>query len=350
MSKIAILNFDRPQRTGFRPQVVKAPGQDSDFARDVHAGLRGWPKSIPSKYFYDQAGSELFEQICTLPEYYPTRTEMQMLRDNASEIAAIIGPDAELVEFGAGALDKVRLLLDALKNPRAYLPIDISGSHLSRAAATLARDYPGLAVRPVVGDFTQNLPLPKRDRFARSRVGFFPGSTIGNFTPEDALRFLRNAAQMLGCARGEAAALAQSSAQPCDASLLIGVDLVKDPALLHAAYNDSAGVTAAFNINLLRRANAELGADFDLGSFDHYAFYQPHLHRIEMHLVSRKSQRVHVGGQPYDFSAGESIHTENSYKYSVASFRQLAEKAGFQPAAVWTDADELFSLHWLMLP
>lgn len=349
MNKIAILDLERPRRTAFKPQFVETPAQDSDFARDVHAGLSGWPKSIPSKYFYDQKGSEIFEQICTLPEYYPTRTEMQMLRDNAGEIAAIIGPDAELVEFGAGALDKVRLVLDALKKPRAYLPIDISGAHLARAAAALAQDYPGLAVRPVVGDFTQVLPLPKREKFARSRVGFFPGSTIGNFTPEDALRFLRNAATMLGHARGEQAG--DPDAMPgSGASLLIGVDLVKDPAVLHAAYNDKAGVTAAFNLNLLRRVNAELGADFDLDSFDHYAFYQPHLHRIEMHLVSRKSQRVQIGGRVYDFTAGESIHTENSYKYTAASFRKLAEKAGFQPAAMWTDENQLFSLHWLMLP
>jgi dimethylhistidine N-methyltransferase len=342
MSTIAVLDFDRARQPGFRPQVVRSPAPDSDFARDMHRGLADWPKAVPAKYFYDRRGSELFEQICRLPEYYPTRTEMQMLRDNAAEIAGLLGPDAELVEFGAGALDKVRLLLDAMERPRAYLPIDISGDHLGQAAAALAQDYPQLTVQAVVGDFMQAMTLPPRHARAQSRVGFFPGSTIGNFTPDEALQFLRNAATMLRAARGE-------GAPDGGTSLLIGVDLVKDPALLHAAYNDSAGVTAAFNLNLLRRANAELGADFDLDAFRHYAFYRPHLHRIEMHLVSARAQTVQIGGQRYSFTAGESIHTENSYKYTVDSFRQLAEKAGFQPAAVWTDAESLFSLHWLVL-
>lgn len=342
MSTIAVLDFERARKAGFRPQVVRSPAPDSAFARDMHKGLSVWPKTVPAKYFYDRRGSELFEQICRLPEYYPTRTEMRMLRDNAAEIAGLLGADAELVEFGAGALDKVRLLLDAMTSPRAYLPIDISGDHLGQAAAALARDYPQLAVRPVVGDFMQPLTLPLRDAAAQGRVGFFPGSTIGNFTPDEALQFLRNAAAMLRLARGEGAADRATS-------LLVGVDLVKDPALLHAAYNDSAGVTAAFNLNLLRRANTELGADFDLDAFRHYAFYQPHLHRIEMHLVSARAQIVQIGGQRYSFAAGESIHTENSYKYTVERFRQLAEKAGFRPAAVWTDADSLFSLHWLVL-
>lgn len=326
MNNVAILERQRP---------VHRP---TPFGQDVHHGLSQSAKAIPAKYFYDRRGSELFEQICRLPEYYPTRTERKILRDNATEIATIIGADAEVVEFGAGAAEKVRLLLDALPRPAGYLPIDISGPHLSAAVAPLAKAYPDVAVRVVAGDFTQALPLPAPLPQARCRVGFFPGSTIGNFTPEEALAFLRNAASMLrtGGSRG--------------AGLLIGVDMVKDPAVLHAAYNDSAGVTAAFNLNLLQRINRELNGDFDLDAFDHYAFYQPAAHRIEMHLVSRRAQIVSICDQRYSFAAGESIHTENSCKYTPAGFRALAEKAGFRPAAMWTDEASLFSLHWLTLP
>jgi dimethylhistidine N-methyltransferase len=321
------------------PQPAPWP---SDFGRDVHAGLSATAKALPAKYFYDRRGSELFEQICCLPEYYPTRTERRILHDNAAEIAAIIGADVELVEFGAGAAEKVRLLLDVLERPRGYLPIDISGPHLAAAVAPLAADYPAVAVRPVAGDFTQVLPLPAPLPQARCRVGFFPGSTIGNFTPEEALGFLRNATRMLRSDRARKGAAD-------GAGLLIGVDLVKDPALLHAAYNDAAGVTAAFNLNLLARINRELNGDFDLDRFDHYAFYQPAQHRIEMHLVSRHAQSVRICDRRYSFAAGESIHTENSYKYTPTRFRALAEQAGFRPAAMWTDADSLFSLHWLVL-
>lgn len=324
-----VVSLDRQSRLQHRP---------SEFSRDVHAGLGAAVKTLPAKYFYDRRGSELFEQICRLPEYYPTRTERKILRDNAAEIAEIIGPDAEVVEFGAGAAEKIRLLLDALPRPAGYLPIDISGPHLSAAVAPLVRAYPDVTVRVVAGDFTQHLPLPAPLPRARCRIGFFTGSTIGNFTPDEALAFLRNAAAML------------RTAHSSGAGLLIGVDMVKDPAVLHAAYNDSAGVTAAFNLNLLQRINRELGGDFDLETFDHYAYYNPQQRRIEMHLVSRVAQTVHACDRRYSFTAGESIHTENSYKYTPAGFRQLAEKAGFRPAAMWTDADSLFSLHWLALP
>lgn len=308
------------------------------FAADVQAGLSAAQKNLPAKYFYDRRGSELFERICELPEYYPTRTEIGLLRRHGRDIAALIGPEAEIVEFGAGALVKIRLLLDALNRPRGFLPIDISGAHLSDAAAELMRDHPGLTVRVVTGDFTSpDLKLPDRLPGAQCRAGFFPGSTIGNFTPEEALGFLRGAARMLG--EGDTGA----------SGLLIGVDLVKDPALLHAAYNDAAGVTAAFNRNLLRRINRELGGDFVLERFAHYAFYQPRQQRIEMHLVSLAAQSVRIGGRRYDFAAGESIHTENSYKYTLSGFHKLAEQAGFRPAAIWTDPDSLFSLHWLAL-
>jgi dimethylhistidine N-methyltransferase len=328
MNNLAIL-WPREERPTHRPTA---------FSRDVHAGLSAAVKTLPAKYFYDTRGSELFEQICRLPEYYPTRTERMILRDNAREIAQLIGPDVEVVEFGAGAAEKVRLLLNALPRPAGYLPIDISGPHLTAAVAPLAKTYPDLDIRVVAGDFTTELPLPAPLPRARCRVGFFPGSTIGNFTPEEALGFLRNAAAML------------RTGGSAGSGLLIGVDLVKDPAVLHAAYNDAAGVTAAFNLNLLQRINRELNGSFDLGSFDHYAFYQPARHRIEMHLVSRLAQTVSVCDQRYSFAAGESIHTENSCKYTPASFRALAEKAGFRPAAMWTDANSLFSLHWLALP
>lgn len=303
-----------------------------DFAHALVAGLRGVPKRVPCKFLYDAEGSALFERICELPEYYPTRTEVGLLERHADEIAAHIGGDAELVEFGAGSGLKVRLLLEALARPRAYVPIDISGPHLREAAGRLAADYPGLAVRPVVGDYTRPFRLPAPKDGAR-RIGFFPGSTIGNFAPDEAVRFLLTAAGLL---KG--------------GGLLVGVDLVKDPAILHAAYNDAEGVTAAFNRNVLARANRELGADFDPERFAHYAFYHPLAQRIEMHLVSLEHQRVRAAGEEFAFAAGEALHTEDSYKYTVAGFRALAMRAGFIPAATWTDPELRFSLHWLESP
>ncbi|WP_076997397.1 L-histidine N(alpha)-methyltransferase [Variovorax sp. KK3] len=305
----------------------------SDFGREMFEGLSRSARSISPKFFYDAAGSQLFDRICDLPEYYPTRTEMRILTEHASEIAEVIGPNAEVVEFGAGSLTKVRLLLDAFRSPRRYVPIDISGEHLEAAAQRLRADYPQLAVQPVVADYTMPLVLPARGEGMGQRVGFFPGSTLGNFSPDEALAFLQLAQRLL---RG--------------GGLLLGVDLVKDPALLHAAYNDSQGVTAAFNLNLLRRANRELGSDFDLEGFTHAAFYNSPLRRIEMHLVSRRAQQVMLDGQRFDFEEGETIHTENSHKFTVDGLRALAVKAGLRPAAVWTDPDRLFSVHWLQSP
>lgn len=304
--------------------------EPGDFARALAAGLRAVPKRVPCKFLYDAAGSALFDRICTLPEYYPTRTELGLLEEHAGEIAGRIGCDAELVEFGAGSGRKVRLLLDALTRPRAYVPIDISGPHLEEAASRLAADYPGLDIRPVVADYTRPFRLPPVSDGARRRVGFFPGSTIGNFAPDEAVRFLAVAARLLK--RG---------------GLLVGVDLVKDPAILHAAYNDAGGVTAAFNHNLLERANRELGAQFDHVRFAHYAFYQPVAQRIEMHLVSLEAQQVRIGDEMFAFAAGEALHTEDSYKYTLDGFRMLAIQAGFVPAATWLDHRRWFSLHWL---
>jgi dimethylhistidine N-methyltransferase len=303
----------------------------SDFARELFAGLSQPVRSVSPKFFYDTAGSALFDRICELPEYYPTRTELRILTECAGEIAAQIGPGAEIVEFGAGSLTKVRLLLDALEAPRRYIPIDISGAHLEAAAQRLRADYPRLDVQPMVADYTMPLVLPAgRGQGAGQRVGFFPGSTLGNFSPDEALAFLQLANRLL---RG--------------GGLLVGVDLVKEPALLHAAYNDAEGVTAAFNLNLLRRANAELGCDFDLQGFGHAAFYNAPLRRVEMHLVSRRAQEVTLDGQRFGFEEGETLHTENSHKFTVDGLRALALRAGFRPAAVWTDPERLFSVHWL---
>lgn len=324
------------KRRSEAPQQAAAdPGEA--FAAAVHHGFSHMPKSLPAKFFYDRRGSELFERICELPEYYPTRTEIALLERHAEEIADAIGPGAALFEFGAGALRKVRILLGAMRDLVAYLPIDISGEHLQANAAALKIDHPGLHVAPIVADFTAGFDLPPLPPRAR-RVGFFPGSSIGNFTPEEARDFLRGAATFLS-----------------GGGLLIGVDLVKTPAILHAAYNDAAGVTAEFNRNLLYRINAELGGDADPEAFDHYAFYHPLLQRIEMHLVSRRAQSIRVaapdgGTRRYDFAAGESIHTENSCKYTLAGFRRIAEQAGFRTRAVWCDPDRLFSLHWLAAP
>jgi len=300
-----------------------------DFARDLVAGLSKMPKQISCKHFYDAEGSRLFEAICDLPDYYPTRTETALLAAHAAEISALIGPQAEIVEFGAGSLAKVRLLLDALDNPRGYTPIDISGEYLMDVTRRLAADYPSLALRPLAADFTLPLTIPVLPG-AKRRVGFFPGSTIGNFRPDAATALLR---RMCAALNG--------------GGLLIGVDLVKDPALLHAAYNDAAGVTASFNKNLLVRANRELGADFDTDAFAHYAPYNAVAQRIEMYLVSARHQRVQVAGRRFDFAQGEAVHTEDSHKYTPETFREMAMRAGFSPRALWCDAERLFSLHWL---
>ncbi|HEU4458056.1 MAG TPA: L-histidine N(alpha)-methyltransferase [Methylibium sp.] len=301
------------------------------------AGLARTPRSVPPKFFYDAAGSALFDRICELPEYYPTRTELALLRARAGEIAACLGADAEIVEFGAGSSRKVRVLLEAMQRPRSFLPIDISAEHLHAAADALRADHPGLDVRPIAADFSRAIALPARHAQATRRVGFFPGSSIGNFSPDEAIAFLRRARETI-------------DHDGCGAGLLIGVDRVKEPARLQAAYNDAAGVTAAFNLNLLVRANRELGANFALDGFAHHAYYEPRLQRVEMHLVSRRAQQVRVCGHVFDFAEGETLHTENSHKFTVDGFRALAQRAGWQPRAVWCDDQQLFSIHWLGLP
>lgn len=303
------------------------------FLHDLQSALATPPHCISPKYLYDELGSLLFDRICGLPEYYPTRTELSLLQQHAHEIARLAGPHAEIVEFGAGSLHKVRLLLAALEQPARYLPIDISCTHLLHAAQRLAQDFPRLDVSPIAADYTHMPGLPPPLAHAGQRVGFFPGSTLGNFTPQERLQFLTSAAQVL---RGGA--------------LLLGVDLVKSPATLHAAYNDEQGVTATFNLNLLARANRELGCNFALAQFAHYAFYNAPQRRIEMHLVSQCHQHVQLAGQCYELANGDSLHTENSYKFSLDDLHEQAIQAGFTPGPVWTDADQLFCVCWLYAP
>ncbi|HEV7878010.1 L-histidine N(alpha)-methyltransferase [Bradyrhizobium sp.] len=302
----------------------------SAFAQDVLEGLSLQPKRLPPKYFYDVAGSELFEQITLLPEYYPTRTELGILRDRAKEIAAIVPQGAALVEFGAGSTTKVRLLLSEC-DFGAYVPVDISGDFLNAQARALRADFPGLDVYPVTADFTAPFALPAGVK-AMPKVGFFPGSTLGNFEPHEACGFLRSARKILG--EG--------------AQMIIGVDLEKDERVLVDAYNDAAGITARFNLNVLVRINAELGGNFDLKAFTHRAIYNRERHRIEMHLISRKAQTVRVLGRSFAFRSGETIHTESSYKYSLDRFTGLAQSSGWKPTASWTDSGGMFSVHALV--
>jgi dimethylhistidine N-methyltransferase len=302
----------------------------SSFARDVIAGLTARPKRLPPKYFYDETGARLFEQITALPEYYLTRCELEILRERARDIARFFPAPSALVEFGSGSSKKMRILLAAAPAIAAYAPVDISSEMLIQEANELRRDYPRLAVLPVEADFTKPFALPAATA-GMAHAGFFPGSTIGNFEPDEARAFLRHAGRMLGSG----------------AALIIGVDLVKDASILHAAYNDEAGLTAKFNLNLLARINRELGGNFDLASFEHRAFYNSERHRIEMHLVSKKLQKVSVAGRDVEFRAGETIHTENSYKYTLEHFTALARAAGWASVAVWTDAGKSFSIHAL---
>ena len=304
------------------------------FREDVIAGLSSPRKSIPPKYFYDAKGSRLFEAICRLPEYYPTRSELALTRLHLGAIARFAGARSSsgvvLIEYGSGASVKSRLLIGALA-PSAYVPVDISAAALRSAAAALRRRFARLEIHAVHGDFSRALKIPAMHGRGR-RVVYFPGSTIGNLTPQEAQAFLRRTRAQVG-ARG---------------AMLVGVDLKKDAGLLHAAYNDARGVTAAFNLNLLARINRELGGHFRLRRFAHYAYYNPALGRIEMHLVSRTAQTVAIGRHRFAFEAGESIHTENSYKYSVAEFRALAKSAGFRGEKVWLDPKGRFALHGLV--
>lgn len=306
------------------------PDVGDDHAQ-ILEGLRARQKWISPKYFYDERGSELFDAICRLPEYYPTRVELALMDRHIGEIAGLVGPRASVIEFGAGSNLKVRKLLDGLDQPAAYVPVEISADYLVKQAKELARDYPHVHVQPVFADFTKPFELPDHPVTPERNLIFFPGSTIGNFTRPQA-------ADLLKVMRLEASA---------GGALLIGVDLRKDPAVLHAAYNDSQGVTATFNLNVLRRLNRELGANFALGHFRHEAIYDESEGRIEMRLVSTRAQTVAIAGQRTEFAEGEYLITEYSHKYSVEEFIALAEGAGFAAKKTWVDAHSLFSIHYL---
>lgn len=304
--------------------------QTSAFARDAIEDLSRHPKRLSPKYFYDTTGSELFEAITRLPEYYPTRTELSILKDRAGEIAAFVPHAAALVEFGAGTTTKVRLLLQKCAIG-AYVPVDISGDFIRSQADGLRKDFPSLAVYPVAADFTAPFVLPKATA-SMPKVGFFPGSTVGNFEPHEACRFLRGAREILGE----------------QARMIIGVDLEKDERVLYRAYNDPAGMTARFNLNVLVRINRELGGNFDTTAFTHRAIYNREQHRIEMHLISKKAQTVRMLGTSFSFRQGETIHTENSYKYSIERFGALARGSGWKVCESWTDDARMFSVHALL--
>jgi dimethylhistidine N-methyltransferase len=302
------------------------------FLKDVIWGLRQRQKQLDCKYFYDERGSKLFDDICQLEEYYPTKTETALLKIYSKEISSQIGSGVCLIEYGCGSLVKTRILLDALDSPFLFIPIDISEEHLLHAAQDLATQYQELKVLPQVADFTQTMVLPKQARSKNMKcVGFFPGSTIGNFNHNEAVKFLSGISKTVGE----------------DGGLLIGVDMKKDREILIRAYDDKSGVTASFNLNLILRINQELGGNFDVSAFKHKALYNETKGRIELHLVSLKQQTVNVQGFKFTFKKGETIHTENSYKYHTKEFTSLAEEAGFTTIKTWVDEKQLFSLHYL---
>lgn len=304
--------------------------ESSETFQEMVEGLTRTVKCVPPKYLYDERGSELFEEICRLPSYYPTRTETRILEDNAAAIARLIGEDALVIEPGSGAATKVRILLRELRK-RRYVPVEISQEILLRTCDELLLDFPGIEVYPVCADFTADFALPEKvEKLSGKRVIFFPGSTIGNLEPEEARRFLARARELAGPGGG----------------LLIGVDRKKDPLILHRAYNDPEGVTAEFNLNLLRRINRETGADFRLAHFRHQAVYNAVLGRVEMHLVSTRDQSVRLAQEEIRFYRGESIHTESSYKYTVDEFADLGERAGLRALRHWEDATGLFSVFY----
>ena len=309
--------------------ITKLSARVSRMLEEVLQGLKEPQKSLPSKYFYDKRGSELFEQICELDEYYPTRTELSIMRENIDEITDQLGSKIQLIELGSGSSLKTRLLLDHLPEINSYVPVDISNDFLADVVENLQREYPLLDIIPVAADYTKPFDLPEADLDAR-RVAYYPGSTIGNFTKEKAADFIALLADLLGDNGG----------------LLIGFDLLKDGDTLINAYDDAKGVTAKFNKNILRRINRELAADFDVDSFEHRAVFNEEKSRIEMHLVSQKDQQVDIMGTVIHFSKGETIHTENSHKYSLESFREITAPH-FQPQKTWTDKNEMFAVQFL---
>lgn len=312
---------------------IHAATNEEDFLSCVRAGLRRQPKSIPPKFFYDAHGSHLFDLICTTSEYYPTRTETGILERYSAEMAELIGASCVLIELGSGSAVKTPLLLRHLSGDAVYVPIDICEPHLLQSTQRLQNMFPAMRMQPLCRDYTQ-IPAHTFNTYSdRRHVIFFPGSTIGNYTPEEVVQLLNHVAELVG--EGGA--------------LLIGVDCKKSPDLLNAAYNDTKGYTAAFNLNLLTRMQCELGVQLNADEFTHYAYYNAALGRIEMHLVSRCSQAIRLGNESFTLAEGETIHTENSYKYTVHEFQQLAREAGWHLKATWSDHDGLFNMHYLSL-
>jgi dimethylhistidine N-methyltransferase len=319
-------------RSSTAQSVLEPELANGNFLAEAIAGLSATPRTLPCKYFYDEHGAELFQKICELPEYYVTRTELQILKTNGADIAKHIGPGIELIGLGTGAGTKTRLLLDKLDHPIAYVPVDISGEQLQQSSAVFRKLFPELEVLPVCADYLRPVALPTPERKPTRKVVYFPGSTIGNFEPEVALDFLRRIRRICGN----------------DGGLLIGVDLQKDRAVLEQAYNDGQRVTAQFNLNLLTRLNRELGADFDLDHWKHRAIYNSEAGRIEMHLLSERDQTIHLGGREFHFRAGEKIVTEYSYKHTPDGFAALAARAGFELARMWTDDAHLFGVFYFV--
>ncbi len=299
-----------------------------EFLGDALAGMRQSQKTVPAKYFYDQRGCDLFDQICELEEYYPTRTELSVIRQNAADIAGCIGPDAMLIEYGSGSSVKTRLVLDALENPAAYAPVEIARDHLMQTAESLDAAYPEVEILPVCADFTGYFELPEARCSPARKIAYFPGSTIGNLETEEACTLLKNMAFVAGD----------------DGGLVLGFDLQKDTSVIESAYNDTAGVTAAFNLNLLHRMNAELDADFDIAKFDHKAFYNKEMHRIEMHVVSLENQQFSIGGETFRMARGETILTEYSHKYSLEGMTSMAADCGMKLEKSWTDPQHYFAV------
>jgi len=313
-------------------KLKKFEPETEDILAEITEGLLKRPqKELPSKLFYDKEGSVLFDQICNLQEYYLTRTEVAIMNDNIEQIADTLGEDCLLIELGSGSSKKIRLLLENLKTPAGYIPIDISEEHLLKSVKTLATDYPDLRIMPVYADYTKNFALPRFNFPYSNKVVYYPGSTIGNFSTDEAYEFLKRISQIAGPGSG----------------LLIGVDLVKDKRILHKAYNDESGVTADFNLNILRRINRETGSDFNLEKWGHNAFYNSEENRIEMHLESRSEQLIKINGTRVKVAKGESILTEYSYKYTIEAFRELVADF-YKVETVWTDRDNLFSIQYLV--
>ena len=313
------------------PSTIPAPSRTDALTNGVLEGMRKHPRQLSPVWFYDELGSFLFDSICELPEYYLTRTELQIMRQHAPDMAHHIGPDAAIIEFGSGTSMKTRELLTQLESPAAYVPVDIARDHLLAAASAIARDYPTLRVIPICADFTRPFDLPAHVHTARRRVVYFPGSTLGNFDQDAARDLLQRMRQITGK----------------NGAVLIGIDLKKDPRVLERAYNDRAGVTAEFNVNALRHINRELGTDFDLDAFEHVAVWVENQSRVEMHLVSKRDQDVHVGDETVHIDKGEHLTTEFCHKYTLESFADLAATAGLSVSRVWMDPAKQFSVQLL---